>query len=56
MPLKKSSCFDLNLPYSWAVDMCIRSGMPTLDFASGAEAACRSAKLGRARWLTGYPE
>jgi hypothetical protein len=57
MPLKKSSCFDLNLPYSRAVEMYMRSGMPTLDFGSRAEAARRITKLSQARRLTcGYPE
>ena len=55
--LKKSSCFDLNLPCSRAVEMYMRSGMPTLNFASGAEAARRITQPGQARWLTGgYPE
>jgi hypothetical protein len=57
MPLKKSSCFDLNLTYSRAVEMYMRSGMPTLDFGSRAEAARRITKPGQARRLTGgYPE
>ena len=57
MPLKKSSYFDLNLPYSRAVEMYMRSGMPTLDFRSRAEAARRITKPGQARRLTGgYPE
>src|SRR5690242_5591641 len=54
---RKSSCFDLNLPYSRAVEMYMRSGMPTLDFGSRAEAARRITKPGRAWRLTGgYPE
>jgi ubiquinone/menaquinone biosynthesis C-methylase UbiE len=51
MPLKKSSCFDLNLPYSRAVEMYMRSGMPMLDFASGAEMLARSRQTARALGL-----
>jgi hypothetical protein len=54
---RKSSRFDLNLPYSRAVEMYMRGGVPTLDFGSRAEAARRITKPGRARRLTGgYPE
>ena len=57
MPLKKSSCFDLNLPSSRAVQMYMRSGMPALDFGSRTEVAHRITKPGQARRLTGgYPE
>jgi len=57
MPLRKSSCSDLNLTYSRAVEMYMRSGMPTLDVGSRAEAARRITKPGQARRLTGvYPQ
>jgi hypothetical protein len=54
---EEAHAFDLNLPYSRAVEMCMRSSMPTLDFGFTAEAARRITKLGQARRLTGgYPE
>jgi hypothetical protein len=53
MPLKKSSWVDLNLPYSRAVEMYMRSGTPTLDFRSRAEAAGRITSGARPG---GYPE